>query len=134
MSRWITKKTKSRLFRVLSTKNSTTYFVRWRSDENGNGPAQDLDESIRLYTIAAELGSTNAMNNLGRLYLSEALVQDNKELGLQWLARASERGNRFAPFHLGRIYRNGKLVDRDFPRAIKLFERSADLGFAPASY
>ena len=70
-------------------------------DDNGRGAPEDINEAIRLYQVASELGSTNAMNNLGTLYLSETLGEPNVELGVQWLSRAADRGNKFAPFNLG---------------------------------
>lgn len=106
-------------------------FLKGR-DDGGRGVARNPLEAKRLYTIASELGQTNAMNNLGKLYLGDALGAPDVETGINWLTRASELGNRFAPFTLGRIYRDGKLVEHDYMLAIALFERSADLGFAPA--
>ena len=101
-------------------------------DDQGRGLDRNPAEAIRLYRIAAELDSTNAMNNLGQIYLSDEAGPPQVEEGLRWLTLASERGNRFAAYNLGRHYRDGKIIKADPALALLLFERAADLGFAPA--
>ena len=68
-----------------STGSATS--IKSGPDDNGRGAPEDLNEAIRLYQVASELGSTNAMNNLGTLYLSDTLGEPNVELGVQWLSK-----------------------------------------------
>lgn len=101
-------------------------------DAAGRGLERNIPEAIRLYRIAAELDSTNAMNNLGQIYLSDEIGTPQVEEGLRWLTLASERGNRFAAYNLARHYLDGNIIKQDQSLALLLFERAADLGFAPA--
>ncbi|NOX40633.1 MAG: sel1 repeat family protein [Alphaproteobacteria bacterium] len=74
--------------------------------------------------------SPSEADNVGWLYLSDEFDQDSRAIGLKWLSRTADLGNRFVPALLGRLHRDGKLVEWDHGKALAFLERSADFGLA----
>jgi uncharacterized protein len=80
------------------------------------------------------LGDSNAMMNLGRLFLTGEGVEADQAAGIRWLTEATERGNVFAPYHLADLYLRGNGVGKDPAEALELLQLSADRGFEWALY
>ena len=87
--------------------------------------------ALWYYRLAAALGHSNAMNNIGTMYLrGEGVLQDYGR-ARAWFERATRRGNAYAPDNLARMYRGGCGVERDLERAQCYSMLAAERGFAP---
>jgi TPR repeat protein len=58
---------------------------------------KDDAKAFRQYSIAAELGSVEAMNSMGRLYEEGRGVAADLKLAVRWYERAIAEGDRYAP-------------------------------------
>ena len=96
------------------------------------GGEDDLSLAHDLLMIAASLGNSNALTNLGRIYQLGQHGDKNLELARRFLLEATELGNPFAPYHLGRMYAKGWGIPRDIGAAREFCELSYKRGFSQA--
>ena len=82
-----------------------------------------------MYAAAADTGQIDAMANLGQAYLAGEGVKKDVPRGLDLLQRATDIGNRYAPYFLAQLYLkgDGKLAANP-RRALTLLELSANRG------
>eukprot|EP00873_Tetraselmis_striata_P040966 jgi/Tetstr1/461230/TSEL_000584.t1 len=100
----------------------------------GEGMKQNLEESTRLYRLAAEQGNSSAQNNLGSCYAGGNGVKQDFAEAVRWFKLAAEGGHGPAQYNLGLCYFHGNGVKVNKNEAVKYFQRSADLGDADAQY
>lgn len=90
------------------------------------------DQELQLASLAEE-GNVRAMIGLGYMSLStndKARFKPEKAFAL--FAQASAKGDPEAMFELGKLYEKGIGTDQDVGRALELYHKAADLGFADA--
>ena len=86
---------------------------------------QDLKESARLYSMAAELGYPTAQYCLGLLYHDGAGVKKCNELSASWFAKAASNNfDKAQPLVLG----NKFLDEKDYSTAAFWFGKAAKQG------
>jgi TPR repeat protein len=94
--------------------------------EDGAGVRRDLERAAYWYRYAAshpvEIG---ARQRLGTLYLEGKGVPQSTVEGLKWLNEAAEMGDANACFQLGMIYYDGRLVERDYEKALSWYLAAA---------
>ena len=97
---------------------------------NGSSSLSKNDaEAFKLFQAAAEQNNTNAINNLGAMYMKGAGVTKNETEAMRLYTRAADMGNTQAMINMGEIYeigRNGLAVD--LPQALNYYQRAAALG------
>ena len=98
----------------------------------GLGVPADPIRATALYREAGELGNTNAINTLGRMYLDGKEISKDEDRGLALLQQATDLNNIFAPFHLGRLYQLGRVVAKNPQCAFSYYQLAAERGFAQA--
>jgi uncharacterized caspase-like protein len=89
------------------------------------------DQELQLASLADE-GNTRAMIGLGYMSLAPDKQRFKPEKAFELFTRASGQGDPEAMFELGKLYEKGIGTKQDFTRAIELYQKSADLGFADA--
>lgn len=118
----------------------------------GEGIEENINEAIYWYKQAAELEYSDAICNLGFLYIykteiivdkitdkkdhSDISEENFKEIatriitkkGLKFLKKAVELGNTQAMCLLAECYLNGRGVKEDHDTAFEYYEQAADLG------
>ena len=71
-------------------------------------------------------GDANAQNMLGELYelgkIGDAEDSPSPEQASHWYRLALQQGHARATFNLAALYETGEGVDKDFEKAIKLYE------------
>lgn len=87
----------------------------WAKDQAGR-----KHEAFLLYVKAAELGHSQAMNNLGVFYHNGQGTKRSYAQAERWYRKAVELGNAEAMLNLGSMYEYGQSVQRDRPRAAEL--------------
>jgi len=93
---------------------------------------QDDRLAMEWFLNSAELGHSNAMNQLAYSYLKgRGVTADNKQM-LAWYERAAALGNADAITNIGNIYAQGQGVTKDFAKAYAYFCQAAELGNANA--
>jgi TPR repeat protein len=82
--------------------------------------------------MLAEMGNTNAQNNLGVMYHNGEGVERDYNKAIYWYQRAAEHGHKVAQCNLGVIYRNTPAIEKDYKKAFFWFSESAKQGYRDA--
>ena len=94
----------------------------------GQGVAQNYQEAVKWYRLAAEQGNASAQFNLGVMYANgRGVTQDDQEAA-KWYRLAAEQGYASAQFNLGNMYANGEGVTQDDRIAHMWFNLLASFG------
>ncbi len=101
--------------------------------ENGRGVEQDHATAMRWYYKAARQDSLSELRFLLRgPFFRNAKKGDLEALNL--LRKDAQRGDSWAQFNLGLLYKQGEGVKQDYTEAIRWFYKSADQDQAEAWY
>ena len=85
----------------------------WLGDNTKDEVAQDFEEAIQWYQLAADQDNPDAQFNLGLMYLKGHGVSQDYDEGIEWIERASEKDHPGALYHLGLAYDLGDGVEPD---------------------
>ena len=83
-----------------------------------------MEEAIKWYRKAADLGDSTAQFRMGYYYSNEANPVDYTK-AREWYLKASENGEPAASGNLGWIYEYGKGVSIDIDEAVKWYQKGA---------
>jgi hypothetical protein len=118
--------------------SSTPYFlagsdlnVASLSDRQAAWSALKPDQELQLASLA-DAGNTRAMIGLAYMSLAPEKSRFKPERAFDLFSRASMKGDPEAMFELGKLYEKGIGTNQDFAKALELYQKSADLGFADA--
>jgi uncharacterized caspase-like protein len=90
------------------------------------------DQALQLASLADE-GNVRAMIGLGYMSLAAGdKARFKPEKAFDLFTRAAEKGDPEAMFELGKLYEKGIGTEQDVARALALYQKAADLGFADA--
>lgn len=90
------------------------------------------DQELQLAALAEE-GNVRAMLGLGYMSLStNDKARFKPEKAFAMFSEAAGKGDPEAMFELGKLYEKGIGTDQDIAKALALYQKSADLGFADA--
>jgi hypothetical protein len=94
--------------------------------------AQDYEEAVRWYRMAADQGLPEGQNSLGYSYdLGLGVPQDSEE-AVKWYRMAADQGHMIAQSNLGTMYADGTGVAEDDAEAVRWYRLAADQAYAPA--
>jgi TPR repeat protein len=89
---------------------------------------------LEWYSKSANANNLSAMYYLGDyLIAGEGARSRNAKIGVEWLKKAADFGDRFALNRLGEVYSDGT-VKEDEPRASRYFLEAAERGDVAAMY
>ncbi|MEC9343213.1 MAG: caspase family protein [Pseudomonadota bacterium] len=116
------------------------YFLAGRSQEANvlsddarrQAWARVAPDQLRQIEALAGEGDTRALKGLAYMRLNPEEKDHDPAEGAKLLEQAADRGDPEAMFELGRLFEKGIGVAQDVPRALELFGKAADLGFADA--
>jgi hypothetical protein len=91
---------------------------------HGIAVKRDLHQAINLFESSAKRDNTNAQFQLVLLYLDNQSVKDVSR-GIEWLNLLVDSNNGFAQYRLGKIYAEGKHVEKDLKKAHLLLSQAA---------
>ena len=97
---------------------------------NGFGTAKNLDLAQRYTIAAAKNGHALAQYALAESFLNSKQAQ-NKKLGLSWLEKAVEKDNPAAMFLLGKLYLEGRIVQKNELKGNELIKIAQEKGYVP---
>ena len=80
---------------------------------NGLGVAKDEKEAVRWYRKAADQGEDTAQAYLGWMCTKAGAWSWTTRKPLRWYRKAVEQGNAVAKYNLGKMYDNGRGVEKD---------------------
>jgi uncharacterized protein len=98
--------------------------------DTGNGAPRDGNEAMKWYRMAAARGHVEAQNSIG----SGLQAAKRYEEALPWYEEASAQGHALATNNLAYLYDLGLGVKQDRRKALELYLRAADLGWAEAMW
>ena len=111
---------------LIKSENSSEIF-KLATTYASNGGKENLTKAYELYNKAAELGSTDAMLQLG-LLLREGneVVSRNDKASTQWFMKLAEKGEAAGLHNVGVAYYKGLGVELDKKKAYHYFLQSAE--------
>ena len=86
---------------------------------------------MELFQLAADQGSTLAINDIGWVYYKGDGVEQDYNLAVKYFKEAAEQENMYALFNLGMCYQDGTGVEKDIEIAAELYQRAIDHGYEP---
>ncbi|HTU33693.1 MAG TPA: tetratricopeptide repeat protein [Candidatus Acidoferrum sp.] len=95
---------------------------------------RDCARAVGWWQRAAEHGSAQAQNNLGRAHEYGEGVEVDLDKAVYWYQRATTQNHPTAQYNLGVMYELGRGVAQDFRRAAVWYRQAAEQGYAPAQY
>ena len=112
---------------------------------HGIGTEPDEEQAERYLQKAYKYGNTHAAYQLARLYIrqeTQKLREDPEATpdyekiikAVKWLEEAARQENPFADYELGRLYKEGVLLEKDMEKAVFHLQRAADAGNSFAQY
>lgn len=89
---------------------------------------QNYSVALDYYRKAADLGDTNAMDEIGHFYRDGiGVIQDYQE-AMRWYRKAADLGNHYAMDDVGAFFHTGRGVPQDYQEAIKWYRKAIDAG------
>lgn len=112
---------------------------------HGIGTEPDEEQAERYLQKAYKYGNTHAAYQLARLYIrqeTQKLREDPEATpdyekiikAVKWLEEAARQENPFADYALGRLYKEGVLLEKDMEKAVFHLQRAADARNSFAQY
>ena len=89
-------------------------------------------EAFKLFKQAADLGSSEACNELGECYFYGNGVDKDASKAFQWYMKGAEAGNAAAQGNIGYCYANGVGTAQDYEKSFIWLQKAADQGNADA--
>ncbi len=103
--------------------------------ETGRGVPQDMQEAVRWYVRAADLGYDRAQLHLGRVFRDgTGGVPVNGQLAEQYFKKAADGGNVAAMNEIGLMYLKGLSVTANVKTAHDWFEKASAAGSVEGDY
>lgn len=99
---------------------------------HGRGCATNLEESVRLYRLAAETGHPGAQDSLGLCLLRGLGCATNEAEAVRWFTAAAEQEHPSAMNNLAFCHMNGKGVPKDAHKGFIWAKLAAEKGHAPS--
>lgn len=122
-------KSKHELEKAAKANDAEAIFVLASMYATGEGEKIDQKKALELFEKSAQLGSSNAMLQLGLIYRNgnEVVKKDDKK-ALMWFEEGAKKGNPSAIHNVGLAYYKGLNIKQDRAKAFTYFIRSAELG------
>lgn len=90
--------------------------------------AENYEEALKCYRLAAEHGSAVGQNGMGRLCSGGFSVKQDYVEAANWYRKSATQGNNKGQYNLGVCYYNGDGVIQNYSEAVKWFRKSAEQG------
>ncbi len=103
-------------------------------DTGDYGLAEDDEEAVRWYRLAAEQGYAGGQSALGSMYARGEGVPEDDEEAAWWYRLAAEQGYASAQYNLGLMYAEGEGVPEDDEEAVWWYYLAAEQGYASAQH
>ena len=110
------------------------YYRLGSMNMTGTGTEVDLEKARYYFEKAAELGNTDALYGLGKLYLKPEFPDHDPVKAVEYLERSASKDNVFAKYQLGKLLCQGELIPKDIAKGLHLLEELAEHGVTFASY
>ncbi len=96
--------------------------------EKGKGVKRNPRKAFKYYELAADLGYTPGLNNLGMCYARGEGVPKNLLKAIKYYKLAANQGSAAAQYNLAMYYKDGDGVEKDTKEADRLFKLAAKKG------
>ena len=101
-------------------------------DEFRKDGQADLDEALKHYRIASDIGLGRGSYNVARIYEQE--THKDQLVALHYYNKAGEQGFLDGWLRLGNIYLNDQGSDPDLDKAFSFYQKAGDAGSLKAKY
>jgi TPR repeat protein len=118
------------------TRRDTSFAINFMGFmcKNGLGIKKSIQDAVKFYQEASDMGNCMAMNNLAFMYEEALGLEKNIKKAIQLYEKASILGNSMSMNNLAYMLKNGIEVQKNLHKAIELYENSSALGNHTAIY
>jgi hypothetical protein len=123
------------LYKAANNGNSTveSQKVLAQSFILGHGVPPNLEEAMHWYTLAAEQGDPEALNEMGFIYFTGSGVEQDYDKAFELFSQAAYKGYLLSQFNLGiMLYTGNTSAGQDFAKAYAWFSVAAVKGHEQA--
>ncbi len=107
-------------------------YLMGRKFQDGNGVHRDGLSALKLLSLAADHGNTDAQYRAAKVLLTDPAVPESPAHVARWLTRAADAGHAHAQLLLGTTMLNGLIGTYDPDAGYALIRKAADGGLADA--
>ena len=136
-SAWAKEKTKAPVARTEQMAPADIESLLTRADAAyivPDGQTPDYETSFALYSQAAELGDSYAMNRVGLMYDNGEFVAQDYDKSFEWFKRSAEAGFPAGMSNVAIMYESGDGTGQDYAEALRWYRQSAQGGYGYAMY
>ncbi|KAF9309972.1 hypothetical protein BGZ91_007229, partial [Linnemannia elongata] len=101
---------------------------------DGEGVAQDYQEAMDWYLMAAKQGHIYSQYNVGLYYNYGRGVPQDYAQAMKWFLKAANQGNGYAQYSIGLLYHYGLGVPQDYVQAMEWYLKAANQGHMDSQY
>ncbi|MEH6552394.1 MAG: tetratricopeptide repeat protein [Pseudomonadales bacterium] len=94
----------------------------------GYGVPKNINEAVKWWTKAADMGQNKAQGYLGGIYSSETSGLLNYKKAFKYYSLSAKQNDAISQSILGFMYAEGQGVEKDINKAIELWHKSAKAG------
>ncbi len=98
------------------------------------GPERDLDEALKWYQKAAEMGCREAQFNVCRLTAQGLVSPADYKHATDWCTTLAESGDPWGEYGLARMFEKGVAMQPDLKKAAEWYTKSAEQGNPAAQF
>lgn len=117
------------LERAIANRNPSSFFKMGCVFYNGElGKSVDKSKAYEYWIIGTQNNDPYSMNMVGNAYIKGEVLQQNVDLGIEFLEKAVAAGNEVAALDLAKYYLFGFYLDQDIDKSVQYYIKAADMG------
>ena len=102
--------------------------------DEGKGVAENKQEALKWYKLAAEKGDAESQFYVGRSYYTEGTDRESDKTAFKWFEKAAKQDNPDVQLYMAECYFYGYGVTPNYELAVDFYKKSATLGYAEAMF
>lgn len=107
---------------------SVAAMYEWGKDNIFEDDEDTVFKAVSYIKKAAQANYPPAETYLGNMYIFGDELEQDEQLGLQYLFNAEKHGDSGAKYYLAKMYLNGYLLKPDTEKALKLLDEAVEMG------
>ena len=95
---------------------------------------KEYEKALKAFELAAKAGNLDALTALGVMYIGGIGVEQNNEVGYDFIKKAADESDPKAQYTLGALYYLGAGVEKDYQKAFKWLNLASEQNYIDAKY
>ena len=95
---------------------------------------KEYQKARKAFELAAKAGNLDALTALGVMHIGGIGVEQNNEVGYDYIKKAADKSDPKAQYTLGALYYLGAGVEKDYQKAFKWLNLASEQNYIDAKY